>query len=126
MNGSRATEATTSATAPRRQKSRSRQVSCRVKRIAAETTKGTSERLNHEIVVMPDMKKATPNQTARRLLRSRANNTRASKRSGIQHAQRYGSCDIIPKRKGTNAKMIPATHAAPFDPVSVRARRNAP
>ena len=39
--------------------------SYRVNRIAA-TSSGTSENVNQEIVVNPDMKNATPNHTARR------------------------------------------------------------
>ena len=75
--------------------------------------------------VNPDMKKAMPSHTALPLLRSRANRTRASKSSGIHIEKRYCRCDIIPKRNGTKAKMIPAIQAAPIDPVRVRARRKA-
>src|ERR1043166_6232739 len=126
MKGNNATDATPKASAPRRQKSRSRQVLCLVNRIAVETARGTSDKLNQEIVVIPDMKKATPNQTARFFVRSRENNTSASNTSGIHIDHRYGSCDSKPKRNGTNAKMIPAIQADPFEPVSVRTSRKAP
>src|SRR5687768_3334870 len=113
MKGSSARLPPTIAVAPRIQKTLSRQSLCRVRRINVQITNGPSERVNHETVVTPVIKKAMPSQSARLRVRECTKSTRASSKSGIHGEKRYGKCESRWKRYGTKAKTIPAIHATP-------------